>query len=482
MTKMADEATGGTPELQTLSVPVSGMTCAACERKVAKALGSLPGVEHAAASSHSGRATITAAERPSDEAMNAALAKAGYSIGTDPWVSPDFKVWRTFVLAAIVVGLAIYFAWTLGLSDLPARLTDPNSGGLMLVFVLGLTAGVSTCMALVGGLVLAVSASHAAMIARSGAPEPSFGVRMRPHLMFNVGRIVGFFVLGALLGLLGGALSLPPDLMGLLLVGVAVVMALLGLRLTGIFPRLAAWNLSLPSGFSRLVGIGDSAEASYSPWRTAIIGAATFFLPCGFTQAVQLYALSTATPLTAGLIMATFAVGTTPGLLALGGLPEIATGKSRETVLRIVGVVVICFAVVNALGGLRLLGYDVGSSQPSAAVTAAASQQQVSPNVSIANGVQTVTMTQEPRGYVPADTVVYAGLPITWAINATSPYDCSAFLRVPDLGVTANLVAGANSVDLPALKAGTTSFTCVMGMYSGTLVAVEPPPGVTVAS
>ena len=91
-------------------------------------------------------------------------------------------------------------------------------------------------------------------------------------------------------------------------------------------------------------------------------------------------------------------------------------------------------------------------------------------------------MTQEPRGYVPADTVVYAGLPITWAINATSPYDCSAFLRVPDLGVTANLVAGANSVDLPALKPGTTSFTCVMGMYSGTLVAVDPPAGVAVAS
>jgi sulfite exporter TauE/SafE/copper chaperone CopZ len=475
---MSDETTGGSAPLQQIDVPIAGMTCAACERKVAKALGSLPGVVEADASSRSGRATLTAIQRPTDEAMNAALAKAGYAVGTDPWVSPDFKVWRTFVIAAIVVGLTIYFAWTLGLSDLPARLTDPNSGGLMLVFVLGLTAGVSTCMALVGGLVLAVSASHAAMIARTGAPEPSFGVRMRPHLMFNVGRIVGFFVLGALLGMLGGALSLPPAMMGLLLVGVAIVMALLGLRLTGIFPRLAAWNLSLPSGFSKLVGLGDSAEASYSPVRTAIIGAATFFLPCGFTQAVQLYALSTATPLTAGLIMATFALGTTPGLLALGGLPEIATGKARETVLRVVGVVVICFAVVNALGGLRLLGYDIGSSAPSAEIAAAASQQQVSPNVTVANGVQTVTMTQEPRGYVPADTVVYSGLPITWVINSTSPYDCSAFLRVPDLGVSANLVAGENRVELPALKTGVTSFTCVMGMYSGTLVAVDPPAGI----
>jgi len=474
VTQTPDADTKGVPEVHEITVPVKGMTCAACERKVSKALGALPGVDHAEASAKSGRVVLTAVDRPSDDVMNAALAKAGYSIGSDPWVSKDFSVWRTFVISAIVVGLAVYFAWSLGLSELPSKLTDPNSGGLMLVLVLGLTAGVSTCMALVGGLVLAISASHAATLARSGRPEPSFATRMRPHVMFNVGRIVGFALLGALLGVVGGALSLPPALMGLLLVGVAIVMGLLGLRLTGVFPRLSAWNLSLPSGFSRLVGLGESAD-DYTDWRAAVLGAATFFLPCGFTQAVQLYALSTASPLTAALIMATFAIGTTPGLLALAGVPEVATGKSRDTVLRVVGVVVICFALVNALGGLRLLGYQIGSTTPTAEVSQQAAAQQVSSNVTVANGVQTVTMTQKPDGYFPADTVVYAGMPIRWAINATSQYDCSAFLTVPSLGVRANLTAGANQVDLPALPEGTTPFTCVMGMYSGTLVAVAPP-------
>jgi sulfite exporter TauE/SafE/copper chaperone CopZ len=474
MTRMPDETSRDTSGLQRISVPVMGMTCAACERKVAKALAGLPGVASVDASSRSGRAVLTAVERPSDEAMNAALAKAGYSVGSDPWVSKDMRVWQTFVIAGLVVGLAVYFAWSLGLADLPSKLADPSSGGLMLVLILGLTAGVSTCMALVGGLVLAVSASHAAALERAGGPLPSFGARMRPHVMFNVGRIVGFGLLGALLGVVGGALSLPPELMGLLLVGVAVVMGLLGLRLAGIFPRLAAWNLSLPSGFSRLVGVGEDA-GEYSDWRAMLVGAATFFLPCGFTQAVQLYALSTATPLTSALIMATFAIGTTPGLLALAGVPEVATGRSRDTVLRVVGVVVICFALVNALGGLRLLGYDIGGGQPAPEVSAAVQAQQLSGNVTVANGVQTVTMTQNPDGYVPADTVVYTGVPIRWVITGTSPYDCSAFLRVPGLGVTANLVTGENIVDLPALESGVTPFTCVMGMYNGTLVAVAQP-------
>ena len=85
---------------------------------------------------------------------------------------------------------------------------------------------------------------------------------------------------------------------------------------------------ALPAGLSRTLGIDTAADGSYSDVRTAIVGAATFFLPCGFTQAVQIYALSTANPLTAGLVMATFAVGTTPGLLALASVPEIATGAA----------------------------------------------------------------------------------------------------------------------------------------------------------
>lgn len=481
---MADpdtDATTGRVAERDVTVPVNGMTCAACERKVSRALGALPGVERAEASARGGRAVLTVTTAPTDDQIATALASVGYSVGTAPWVSRDPKVWITVALAVVAVAAAVFLALSLGLADLPSRLTDPNAGGLLLVLIIGLTAGVSTCMALVGGLVLAVSASHAAALARTDVHEPSFSSRMRPHVLFNVGRVVGFGILGALLGVLGGAISLPASAMGLLLIGVAVVMALLGLRLTGLFPRLAAWNLALPSSLSRLLGIGDAAEGSYSDARAAALGAATFFLPCGFTQAVQLYALSTGSPVTAGLIMATFALGTTPGLLALAGVPEVATGRSRDTVLRVVGVVVIAFALLNSVGGLRLLGYQVGASSSSADVVAAtsatssAATPKISSNVTFANGVQTVHMTQEPRGYVPSDTVVYAGIPITWDITSTSQFDCSAFLRVPDLGVTANLVEGPNTVALPALPEGVTSFTCVMGMYTGQLIAVPAP-------
>ena len=38
---------------------------------------------------------------------------------------------------------------------------------------------------------------------------------------------------------------------------------------------------------------------------------------------------------------------------------------------------------------------------------------------------------------------------------------------------------GLNTVELPPLQAGTLSYTCSMGMYSGEITIVDPPAGMT---
>lgn len=482
MTASTESTTG-----QSSTVPVTGMTCTACERRVSKALLRLPGVETVEVSSTRGTATLTGAALPDRARIDAAIRSAGYEPAAPAWLTRDWSVWKTILVTALAIG---WFTWVVtqsGIASSLSGLTDASRGGLLVALTLGLTAGVSTCMAMVGGLVLGISASHAAKLAAAGTTVPSFAHRMRPHVAFNVGRIVGFGVLGAVLGLIGSSLSLPTRLMAVLVLVVALVMFLLGVRLTGVSPRMAAWSPKLPAGISRTLGIDTAAGGSYSDTRTAIIGAATFFLPCGFTQAVQIYAISTANPMTAGLVMATFAIGTTPGLLALASVPEIATGQRRNTVLRVVGVVVLAFALLNLSGALNLLGISrasspaVASSAGQGATGGSVAVQQASSNVTVSGGVQTVAMTQTPRGYEPADTTLYAGMPTKWVIDGTSPYDCSAFIRVPQLGQQINLVQGANTVDLGTLEPGVVPFTCVMGMYSGNLIVVDAPAAGTTA-
>jgi sulfite exporter TauE/SafE/copper chaperone CopZ len=484
----------GTTTLTARTVPITGMTCASCERRITKALTKLPGVETVEVSATRGTATIYGTALPAQNIIDAAIRSAGYEPAAPKWITRDWSIWKTVLLTAVVIVYVVVVSTHSVIGEWAEKLTNPDQAGLALALTLGLTAGVSTCMAMVGGLVLALSASHAAKLAARGTTLPSFATRMRPHLAFNVGRIVGFGFFGALLGLLGSSLSLPTRAMAVLVLAVAVFMFLLGMRLTGISPRMAAWSPKLPAGIGRALGINSAVEgeSNYSDFKAAGLGAATFFLPCGFTQAMQIYALSTASPLMAGMVMATFAIGTTPGLLALASVPEFATGKRRDTVLRVVGVVVLAFALFNAQGGMKLLGFGItpaaASTSTSTTVAGTASgavsqagpvSQVVSTNVTVANGVQTVTMTQEANGYIPADTTVYAGIPIKWNITGNAPYSCSMALRVPDLGISANLNQGPNVIDMPALPVGTTPFMCVMGMYTGTLTAIDAPAGTT---
>ncbi len=451
----------GTADLLRVRLPITGMTCAACERRVTKALTGVDGVESASVSARAGLATLTVEGDVPWAELTVAVEGAGYSVGRAPWFTGDARVWRAALIAAAVVGVAAWLLFVVGVGDLGSRLGDPGSGGLLLVLVLGLTAGVSTCMALVGGLVLAVSASR-----EVEGDVPAVG-RWRPHLAFHAGRVVGFFVLGAVLGAIGARFSLPDSVQALFIVVIGVAMALLGLRLTGLSPRMAGWSLALPESWSRSVH-ADSSKP-YADWRAAALGAATFILPCGFTQIVQLYAMTTGSPLAAGTVMAVFAIGTMPGLLALAGLPMFASGERRTKVLAVVGVALMVFAVVNLSSAAGLLGL---TSPRAAAVTATG----VSANVTLGNGVQVVRMDQTARGYQPDSTVVYAGVPITWVISSESEYTCASYLRAVGSDWKFNLKTGENTITMPAVAAGQTfAFTCVMGMYSGSLVAGPAP-------
>jgi sulfite exporter TauE/SafE len=431
-------------------------------------------VERVSASATGARVSIVSSGKVSSSEVAAAIRAAGYEIGRTPWLERDPDAWIAAATGLIVLGVIAVVARLTGITDLASGVGDLSKGGVVVALLLGLAAGVSTCMALVGGLLLALTASYTAQRAKNGSDAGAVG-SLRPALVFMVGRIAGYAVLGAALGALGSSIALPTRVVAILMIVVAVVMTLIGTRLTGLSPRVAAWSPTLPAGLARGLGLDTGAVSSYSDVRAGFLGAASFFLPCGFTQAVQIYALSTGNPMTAGVIMAVFAIGTAPGLLALAGLPAIMPVRMRPTVLRVIGVVVIGFAVVNAGAGLRLAGFSLPSFGPSAvaavAVPAAPAQ------AGAATATQTLHTFQDVDGYSPSNVTIYAGTPTTWTIESLNSQSCATFLRIPDLDAAVTLKKGANVLNLPAMKAGTLAYTCSMGMYGGTITIVDPPTG-----
>jgi len=335
-----------------------------------------------------------------------------------------------------------------------------------MVVVLGVAAGLSTCMALVGGLVLAVSARHA-----ERHPQATVGQRLRPHLAFNLGRVVGFGALGALLGVLGSAVTLTGPALALVMIAVSVVMGAVGLRLTSLSPRLArAGTLALPARLSAALRL-DRAEGTYSDGRAALLGAGTFLLPCGFTQAVQVYAMSTGSPLRAGLVMGLFALGTVPGLLGIGGLTSAVKGTGAPRFFRFAGVAVLAFAAVNVSGAVGILA--PGLVAPAAATSASGA---LTDNVTLDGAVQVMRTTQVANGYEPAAATVYVNREVRWEIDSTA-VSCAASIYAPELGIDpVVLKAGPNVLSFTPTRTGTLRYSCGMGMYWGSVTVIDEPP------
>ncbi len=450
-------------------IRITGMTCASCEDIVSHAFATLPGVEATSASARTGIVRLTGVDLPADAALTAALADTPYGLGARPWLARERSVWQDIALgvAAVAVLFLALSVWNPGarVGGLEGGLTV---GSALVLLGLGVAASLSTCMALVGGLVLSLSASVRATSSRKADAVAT-------QAAFNLGRVVGFGALGALAGMIGQAFALRGITLAIAMIVVAVATALLGIRLTGASPRIAAWQVTLPASWagwakrSHVDGAGASRSPGRAapPLRAAALGAATFFLPCGFTQVVQLLALSSGSPLTGGVMMAIFAVGTTPGLFAVGMAAASARESATRRPLRVIGVVVIAFALVTGLGGLT----GTGLLAPHTAVAPT----ERTDNVVDVEGVQVVTTEIGLTGYFPADAVVYVNEPVTWVLDPVG-VGCASLVDADSLGL-GRLDAITDKVysDFTPTKTGTYHYQCVMGMYSGSFTVIERP-------
>ena len=165
-------------------------------------------------------------------------------------------------------------------------------------FIVGIVASLSTCMAVVGGLVLSMSATFARE-----------GDKVRPQILFHIGRIVSFFILGGVIGAVGSAFQLGATGTFVLGMIIGLVMLVLGINLLDVAHWTKRFQPSMPKFVSRRALRITEMNHTLTP---ALVGIATFFLPCGFTQSMQIYTLSTGSFLGGGLTMLTFALGTFP--------------------------------------------------------------------------------------------------------------------------------------------------------------------------
>lgn len=175
------------------------------------------------------------------------------------------------------------------------------------------------------------------------------GDRKRLQLYYHGGRLVGYATLGAIAGLLGRALDMGTEPIGLshtsavLAAGMIVLVGGAGLaREAGVrLPRLPT-----PRWAATLFQRGARAAAALGrDGRALTIGLLTALLPCGWLYAFALVAAGTANPATGALVMAAFWIGTVPVLALIGWSAGSVRAKLGPTARVAASVLVITLGV-----------------------------------------------------------------------------------------------------------------------------------------
>lgn len=153
------------------------------------------------------------------------------------------------------------------------------------------------------------------------------------HLSYNIGRVMTYCFMGALVGYLGAqiihgwdetSLAIAQRVLAFLS---GALMILIGLQFFGIFQRL---NQGAGIGGQLFIQALRDLLKHPSPFAPLAFGVANGFLPCPLVFAFVIQASASGGPLSGFLIMAAMGLGTLPAMFLMGGLGARFRSKPRQ--------------------------------------------------------------------------------------------------------------------------------------------------------
>lgn len=200
------------------------------------------------------------------------------------------------------------------------------------------------CIGMCGGIVVAYSTIKI-------TPESSKVSKSVAHLLYSLGRVLTYSVLGAMFGALGGVATFSNTANGSMLIFAGVVMVLAGLSLMGKIKFLTIIEHSFSSSpmyknaFKRV--LNSKSNLSFF-----VLGMLNGLLPCGFVYFFAITAASTADPLYGALVMAIFGLSTIPAMFGLGFLTSLASATSfRNMMMSLSSIAVILYGAYTIYHG-----------------------------------------------------------------------------------------------------------------------------------
>lgn len=200
------------------------------------------------------------------------------------------------------------------------------------------------CIGMCGGIVLAYSTIKI-------DPKSSKVSQSTAHLLYSLGRVFTYSILGAIFGALGGVVTFSNTANGVMLIVAGIAMVLAGLSLMGKIKFLTLIEHSFSSS-SLYKDMFKRVLNSKSNFSFFTLGMLNGLLPCGFVYFFAITAASTASPLYGALVMVIFGLSTIPAMFSLGFLASLSSATNfRNMMMSLSSFAVILYGVYTLYDG-----------------------------------------------------------------------------------------------------------------------------------
>jgi sulfite exporter TauE/SafE/plastocyanin domain-containing protein len=424
------------------------------------------GVEEATVNFNTGTATVTYnTSVVTMKEITETIEKLDYKVLDDKTRTPVTEIAGTLV---IILSLYVLLRG-LGLSTLTSAFPLAEAGmGYGMLFVIGLITSVH-CVAMCGGINLSQCIPQTVIKSKGGRRWDA----LFPSVLYNGGRVISYTTVGVIVGALGQVFTVSGRFQGVVQLIAGIFMVIMGINMLGIFPVLRRFNLRMPKFFARK--IDEQKTVSKNP---LFIGLLNGLMPCGPLQAMQLYALSTGSPIAGGISMFLFSMGTVPLMFGIGALGGVLGKKFTHRVMKIGAILVTVMGMTMFTYGWGLLGFSfdfidraVAAVNPFSSNATGTGDGTFTPVIE--NGIQIVNSTLSGGRY-PAITV-QQGIPVKWTINAPqgSINGCNNRMIIREYKIEYRFKPGENIIEFTPDKTGRFSYSCWMGMIRSSITVVE---------
>ena len=467
------------------------MTCINCKKAIENGLGNITGVESVSVNYKTGKCEITI-----DTGLVGwkdifnAIEDLGYTIGNNK----KTDLINIISIVVIIVSLYYFLEQTGLLNLLNFEKVADSTMGFGMLFVIGLMTSVH-CIAMCGGI----------NVSQCLAENKKFS-GLYP-VMYNLGRVVSYTVIGFVLGFAGmffgtgENLGVSSIIQGLIKSFAGIYMVIMGVNMLGFVPQIKRLTFHLPNF------IGKFRVKNSQPF---VVGLLNGFMPCGPLQSIQLVALATGNPFTGGLSMFAFSLGTVPLMLGLGSLVSVLGKRFTDRMMTVGAILVTVMGLAMISQGASLTGMIKSENLMVLVVMLAFmciveninfNKRQVKTvslmiilfigiftsrfmainyvsendesSYHMENGVQVVE-SQLASGKYPS-IKVKKDVPVRWIINAPdgSINGCNYKIYINSYGIEHTFQKGENIIEFTPTKSESIGYSCWMGMIKGNINVVE---------